>query len=344
MKYQVGDSIIVNLTNEAGKIIEILNESMVLIDVKGVKFPAYMDQIDFPYFNMFSKAMKAEPVKPKLYIDDVKKEKKQIITTKALTTKQPNGVWLQLIPILSEDEFGDDIIEFFKIYIVNETEHLLEFKYDLLLAGNSNFDIANEVLPYHDFYIHDIAIENFSDNPKFNVTFNLKNKDKTKVEFLETTYKLKGKQVFQQLELMKQTGSASIRHLLFKAYPEKVYTEKLNLDKLTNSGIKVTDAKQYIANLPTPRTVIDLHIEKLVHDSTHMTNGEIMQIQLQELEKWYSIAVLQNAPFLIVVHGVGDGILRNEVHEYIKYKKEVKRFVNQYHPSFGWGATEIFFE
>ena len=54
MKYEPGDKIIVMLTNEEGKVVEIMNEKMVMIEVKGVRFPAYMDQIDFPYFNMFS--------------------------------------------------------------------------------------------------------------------------------------------------------------------------------------------------------------------------------------------------------------------------------------------------
>ena len=54
MKYQPGDKIIVLLTEEEGKVLEIMTEKMVLIEVKGVKFPAYTDQIDFPYFKMFS--------------------------------------------------------------------------------------------------------------------------------------------------------------------------------------------------------------------------------------------------------------------------------------------------
>ena len=53
MKYQIGDKIIVLLTDEEGKVVEIMNDKMVMIEVKGVKFPAYMDQIDFPYFKMF---------------------------------------------------------------------------------------------------------------------------------------------------------------------------------------------------------------------------------------------------------------------------------------------------
>jgi Smr domain len=340
MKYEIGDSIIVKLTNEEGKVIDILNEQMVLIDVKGVKFPAYMDQIDFPYFNMFSKQQKEAPKPEKKYIDDVKREKPTPIAKKE---KIHTGVWINLIPILSTDDFGDDIIEFFKIYLINETEHLLLFDYDLLLNGEINFSLKNELLPFHNFYVHDVAIESFSNNPKFNFIFSLKNPHKTKAEFYETHYKIKGKQIFQQLSLMKETGEASIRHKLLDQYPNATVTEKLDLSKLTNAGLKIIDAKAYTSQLPTARTVIDIHIEKLVHDHTHLTNAEILDIQMKEFEKWYNIAVLKNQPFFIVVHGVGNGVLRNEVHEFLKYKKEVKSFVNQYHPSFGYGATEIQF-
>ncbi len=54
MKYEIGDKIIVLHTDEEGTVIDIMNDKMVMIEVKGVKFPAYMDQIDFPYFKMFT--------------------------------------------------------------------------------------------------------------------------------------------------------------------------------------------------------------------------------------------------------------------------------------------------
>jgi dsDNA-specific endonuclease/ATPase MutS2 len=47
---------------------------------------------------------------------------------------------------------------------------------------------------------------------------------------------------------------------------------------------------------------------------------------------------------LIVIHGIGTGKLRDEIHDLLRLKKEVKSFVNQFHPSFGYGATEIYFE
>ena len=54
MKYQIGDDILVLHSNEEGKVVDFINDKMVMIEVRGVKFPAYMDQIDFPYFKRFT--------------------------------------------------------------------------------------------------------------------------------------------------------------------------------------------------------------------------------------------------------------------------------------------------
>jgi dsDNA-specific endonuclease/ATPase MutS2 len=75
-----------------------------------------------------------------------------------------------------------------------------------------------------------------------------------------------------------------------------------------------------------------------------MSNYEIVSLQLSTFEKYYDLALAHRQPTLIVVHGVGEGVLRNEIHAILRLKREVKSFVNQYHPSFGYGATEIFFQ
>jgi hypothetical protein len=339
MKFEVGDNVIVKLTNEEGKVLEILNEKLVLIDVKGVKFPAYTDQLDYPYFNMFYKPVAPKPKPVKQYIDDVKREKPKAID------KKESGIWLHLFPIISEDEFGDDIIEFFRVYLINDTANELQFQYDLLFQGENSFTLKNELLPFHDFYVHDVSFEDFSYNPSFNFIFNLKQQVKNKAPYIECNQKCKGKQIFQLYESMQQQGNASIRFLLLKQYPDAApeADNKLDLSKLKTSGLKVVDAKKFKETLPPARSVVDIHIEKLVDNYKNLSNAEILNIQLNEFEKWYDIAVLQHAKSLIIVHGVGEGVLRNEIHEILKYKKEVASFVNQFHPNFGYGATEIKF-
>ena len=54
MKYQVGDIVLILHSNEEGQIVDFINEKMAMVEVRGVRFPVYMDQIDFPYFKQFS--------------------------------------------------------------------------------------------------------------------------------------------------------------------------------------------------------------------------------------------------------------------------------------------------
>ncbi|MGZ8550960.1 MAG: hypothetical protein ACXWV2_09875, partial [Chitinophagaceae bacterium] len=42
MKYQLGDTVLILHSNEEGEIIDFINDKMVMVDVKGVKFPVYL--------------------------------------------------------------------------------------------------------------------------------------------------------------------------------------------------------------------------------------------------------------------------------------------------------------
>ena len=93
MKFEQGDKVVLIHSGEEGRIVDFINKEMALVDVGGVKFPVYLDQINYPYFNQFSK--KAAPVaKPKTYIEDVRKEKE---TAKY---KVGEGLWMALLTFL----------------------------------------------------------------------------------------------------------------------------------------------------------------------------------------------------------------------------------------------------
>ncbi len=53
MKFQPGDKVLVLHSNEEGEVIDIINDTMVMVEIRGVKFPAYIDQLDFPDFKQF---------------------------------------------------------------------------------------------------------------------------------------------------------------------------------------------------------------------------------------------------------------------------------------------------
>ena len=344
MKYQVGDEILVLHSNEEGKVVEIINDKMVLIEVRGVKFPAYMDQIDFPYFYRFTKKKVVEEKKPaKVFVDNIPKEK-----PKPNQIQTADGVWISLIPKFALDDFNDEVVELLKVFLVNKTGRAYHFTYRQQFLGNTEFELKNTVDAFHDFYLHDIAFEDVNDSPAFFVDFELAVPLKGKAPHYETSLKVKPKQLFQKIEEMKEKNQPTISYKLFDEYPDKAYEapdpDPLQLSKLAARGFKVYDATKIRQHLEPARSVVDLHIEKLVNDWKHLNNFEILTIQLKEFEKWYELALAHKQPSLIIIHGVGKGKLKEEIHDLLKTRKEVKYFVNQYDNRFGYGATEIFFQ
>lgn len=326
-------------SEEEGEVVDIINNKMVMVDVRGVKFPAYIDQLDFPYFKRFTeKKNSATPRKSRKFIDDVRKEKNVPVD------KAQAGVWLTFLPVIDTDEFGDEIVDELKIHLVNRTETALRFEYRLEYFGREDFQIKNELAPYQDFYIHDMPFENMNDSPSFNLIFSLQKPDKKKAEFYETSLKLKPKQVFSRIQEIRHKGEATFSYKLLDSYPDQPYEDKMEMSPLLKKGYKVYSATSARQHLEPPKHELDLHIEKLRKDHESLTAFEKLNLQLQTLEKYLDLAVAHHQPSMVVIHGVGTGKLRDEIHEILRVRRDVKSFFNRYHPAYGYGATEIFFQ
>lgn len=338
MKYQIGDTVLLLHSNEEGKVVDIMNEKMLMVDVKGVTFPVYMDQVDFPYFKRFSEKKMFPAKKEKQYVDDIRKEK-SIKEKKVI-----DGVWLTVLPVMDTDEFGDDVVEVLKLHLVNRTETTYHFVYKLHFFGKPDFEIKNTVHPFEDFYLHDVDFADLNDSPSFEFDFSLVTPSKHKAEHFEASVKLKPKQLFSKIEELKKKNEATFSQLLFDAYPDKKIVDTVEMGALAARGYKIYDASKGREHLEPFRSVVDLHIEKLTENWRDMSNFDMLSLQLRTFEKYYQLAVAHHQASFIVIHGVGEGVLRDEIHQKLRLKTEVKSFVNQYHHNFGYGATEIFFQ
>ncbi|MDB5252619.1 MAG: hypothetical protein JWP27_1788 [Flaviaesturariibacter sp.] len=338
MKFQVGDKVVVNHSNEEGEIIEIMNDKMVMVEVRGVKFPAYIDQLDFPYFKRFTEKKLFPPKKEKKYVEDMRKDK-------APKQKVVDGVWLSFLPKFDTDEFGDDFVDLLKLHLINRTEQPYTYHYRQGFFGQTDFELKGQIHPFEDIYLHDIDFGAMSDSPVFGFEFSLLKPEKGMADYVEATVKLKPRQVFDRIEQLKEKGEATFTYKLFEDYPLAPKEEAPDRGWLSGrNSATIYDAKDARRHLQPARTVVDLHIDKLIDNWEGMTNTAIVGIQLREFEKWYDLAIAHRQPSLTVIHGIGKGRLRDEIHSLLRHKKEVKSFINQYHPNFGWGATEIMFQ
>jgi Smr domain len=344
MKFQVGDKVVIQHSNDEGEVIEIINDKMVLVDVRGVRFPAYTDQLDFPYFKRFTEKKLLPEKPPKKFIDQLPPEKPAPGQKKERIARLADGVWLTFLPVFENDDFGDDVVDSLKVHLVNNTQTAYHFSYHLNYFGKSEFDLDNQAYPFQDFYLHDVPFANLNDNPAFEFEFALVTPDKAKAEHYETSLKLKAKQVFNRIEEIRKKGEATFSFKLFDTYPFKPADEPVDTIKLSDSGFRIYDASRARQHLEPARSELDLHIEKLVEKWAGLDNLEILTIQLQTFEKYLDLAQAHHLPSMVVIHGLGSGRLRDEIHEVLRLKKGVKSFVNRYDPRYGYGATEIFFQ
>lgn len=336
MKYEIGDKVILLQTDEEGTIVEFINDSMVMVDVKGVRFPVYTDQVDFPYFRMFTASKK--PEKRKLFVDEVRKEK--------ATARSPThqGVFLSFLPVFSKDEFDDEVVEKLKLILVNQNAEDYLFTYEMQCGGEKRFVLKNEIRPAGDFYLHDIHFDEMSESPRFHFEFALPRMTKNRAPYFETELKIKAKQLFRKIEEARQKNEATFSFLLFKEYPDAAPDEKENIDLtplVRNMSFDISAAARH---LPPARSVVDLHIEKLSGNPALFSSAEILHMQLEAFEKYFDLARAHKLPHMTVIHGVGEGKLKNEIHERLRNRKGVKSFINRPHPLYGSGATEIHFD
>ena len=316
--------------------VDIINDKMLLVDVQGISFPVYMDQVDFPYFKRFTEKKIVPGKKEKQYVDDLRKEKQ------APATKVIDGVWLTFLPVMSAD--GEEMMKELKLHLVNRTETPYQFIYRQHFFGKPDFELKNQVNPFEDFYLHDIAFADLNDSPSFDFEFSLLQPDKDKAVSYRSSVKLKPKQLFEKIKGLQEKNQATFSYRLFENYPEKTVEHKIEMGERAKNKHKIYDAAKARQHLEPARSSIDLHIEKLTGGWKDLSNYEILSLQIKTFEKYYELALAHHQHSLIVIHGVGEGRLRDEIHDILRTKKEVKTFVNQYHPKFGDGATEIFFQ
>jgi hypothetical protein len=85
---------------------------------------------------------------------------------------------------------------------------------------------------------------------------------------------------------------------------------------------------------------VDLHLHKLVEDEDALSNDEKLRFQLQFFERRLNAAIRERKKRVIVIHGVGEGILREEVRKALQFYEGV-RFDDADPRRYGYGATAI---
>ena len=89
-----------------------------------------------------------------------------------------------------------------------------------------------------------------------------------------------------------------------------------------------------------PMFVVDLHIHQLKDSTRGMTNFDMLNLQLDTARGQLEFAIRQRMPKMVFIHGVGEGVLKQELYTILRRYNNV-RFYDADYKEYGLGATEI---
>ncbi|MDB5269742.1 MAG: hypothetical protein JWP58_2782 [Hymenobacter sp.] len=92
-----------------------------------------------------------------------------------------------------------------------------------------------------------------------------------------------------------------------------------------------------------PPHEVDLHLEALRPDNKdeELSNTAILRLQLDAFEDTLSRALATNMHEIVFIHGMGNGVLRKEIHRQLSRNKDIKFFEDARKEKFGFGATLV---
>ena len=134
-------------------------------------------------------------------------------------------------------------------------------------------------------------------------------------------------------ELLKVFGSNVIKVSNFEV--AKIKAEK-EVPKNRHSR-KIRPKERY-----APQMEVDLHIDKLTPSTKGMTNFEMLNLQLDTAKRQLDFAIRKKIQKVVFIHGVGEGILKEELHYLFKRYENAKYYDADYQ-KYGMGATEVYF-
>lgn len=104
---------------------------------------------------------------------------------------------------------------------------------------------------------------------------------------------------------------------------------------INNAANDVDDIRKY-----SDYWEIDLHIHEILESEAGLTNREMLDHQIYAFRKFYRKAREKRIRKIIVIHGVGQGVLKNEVRDYLE-GQEALSFYDADFREYGKGATAV---
>ena len=100
---------------------------------------------------------------------------------------------------------------------------------------------------------------------------------------------------------------------------------------------QVTKAKERNA----PKMEVDLHIQQLSNSTREMSNYDMLNLQMETAKRQLEFAMRKRIQKVVFIHGVGEGVLKEEL-KYLFGRYDNVKYYDADYQKYGLGATEVY--
>lgn len=309
----IGDKVRILHGNESGVITKISSSGMVEIEIEdGFRIPVHrrevvvVSSVEKQYFGG---QQPASPTPSDLVRGNVSGE----------------GVFLGYIPLNDKDH---------SIYLCNDSTRTYFVLVAELYGDNCKTLLAEKLVPNDTLKVGEKSISDFEEWPMLLVQlFPIHEKIEKQLSSIERRIKFKASSFF------KSKGKIPVLDKNGYVFKLSENTKEIDIQQL-NAELNERKTEALPAFKKPPRE-IDLHIEKLVPDHSKMSKSEMLRLQLQTFETNLNQAIASGMDEITFVHGIGNGVLRKEIHKILSQMGNIKYFQDSHKDKFGYGATLV---
>ena len=312
----VGDRVRLLRGNEEGTITKISSGGRIEIEIEdGFRIPALSNEV----------VVVSEAERQYFGDGKVTTPKEMVLVSKR--TVGASGLFLGYIPLNDKDH---------SIYLINNTDK--DYVYSIAEEyGVNSHTLAAGVSASGSYHkLDEKSIVKFEEWPPLFLQFIPVNRkvEKTLPAF-EKTVKLKASSFFRSkgnVPVLEKDG------YMYKIDHQEKPLDVKQLNKELSPGMEGNPAKEQFRR---PEKEIDLHIEKLTKEHDLMSNSEMLKLQMEEFQKNLNYAIATGMDEITFIHGIGNGVLRKEIHKYLSQIGNIKYFQDTQKSRFGYGATLV---
>lgn len=271
------------------------------------------------------------------------------ITFKAPVEERKGGdrlsSYLAFVPMDIKD-FSNSRVE---CYLVNDSNYSIRYSY-LVAEGNSwQLRLEGELEPNTKTFVEELGREDLNDMQHIAIQMFAYKHDKpfllkpaVDVQFRIDPVKFYKLHCFRPNDFFEQPAMLyTIIENDEMLRPLVIDSKKLKQEMFLKEKNEDVPLKKVVKKEKEELVVIDLHASELLDTTNGMSNADILEYQLKKFRETLSEYSNKKGQKIIVIHGKGEGVLRNAIINELTYKYKRYQYQDASFREYGYGATQV---